>query len=390
MADESFEESPAPEEQPAAEEAEAEGAADAPPSRPVSRQSSKPEESTIIEPAVPPEVVAATNKDFIGHAGRGDLEQMKMLLDSSPEVDVNFEDEDGWTPLIWAAGLQQVEALTVLDAEGAEIDRLNKDGYSALRFAAANGKASAVRCLLELGADCNHIQNETATPFIAACGKGRFDVMEIMMDFSGPRGGVKMELETPKGKTALHEACTEGQYAAAELLLGRGCKIQAENMWGRTALMEASLYGRCEIIELLVKFHAKVDLVSSKDGATAIGIAHEYKQRNAVGLLESLGAPSDVLQPKIIESFRSRRDKVDVGGIVMQRFGEETFCQMLDEGGEMEIPKLRAPETGHLATVERDYRDKGMLIEEDASMTQQDEAQQSMDADVSWADKTRK
>jgi len=100
-----------------------------------------------------------------------------------------------------------------------------QDGHTALRFAAANGKNEAVKCLLELGGDCNLVQQETTTPFIAACGKGRVDVLKSMLDFKGPMGGAKLELETPAGKTALHEACAEGQFAAAELLLSYGCKV---------------------------------------------------------------------------------------------------------------------------------------------------------------------
>ena len=75
----------------------------------------------------------------------------------------------------------------------------------------------------------------------------------------------KLEQETPAGKTCLHEACAEGQFGAAQLLLGRGVKvcciltlcwgtdpvllwqIQKENRWGRTALMDAALHGRCEV-----------------------------------------------------------------------------------------------------------------------------------------------
>jgi len=348
-------------------------ASEAPPGtgseRPSSRPSAAGEEKEPEPPevVVAPEVIIATNKEFIHAAGWGDVEKLQTMMDSSPEVDVNFEDDEGWTALIWSSGIEQVDVMRLLDEQGAVIDRLNKDGYTALRFAAANGKAKAVQCLMELGADSNLVQQQTTTPFIAACGKGKIEVMKKMLDFQGVQGGAKMDLETPAGKTALHEACSEGQFAAAEMLLTKGARVQKENKWGRTALMEAALYGRCEIIELLVKFHAKVNAESSKDNATAIQIAHEYKQRQAVGTLEENGASADTLHPTLVESFRSRRDKIDVAAIVMQRFGEERFCKMLDPGGSMEIPKLRKPTEGHLAMVERDYIDKGLISEVDES-----------------------
>ena len=318
-------------------------------------------------PVTPPEiiykneVIESTNKEFIAVAGRGDVETVQMMLDSSPEVDVNWESEDGWTALIWAAGLEMTKVVSLLDEQGAVIDRENKDGYTALRFAAANGKTEAVKLLLELGADCNYVQQQTTTPFIAACAKGRVDAMRAMMNFAGPLGGAKLDLETPAGRTALLEASAEGQAAAVEMLLANGCKVQTENKWGRTALMEAALYGRCEILEVLNKYHAKIDAVSSKDGATAIGIAHKYKQRQAVAVLESYGVSTTELLPRVVESFRSRRDKVNVEQIVMRRQGEDDFLAMLNPGGSMEIPELRRPTDGHLAMVERDYKEKGLL-----------------------------
>ena len=278
---------------------------------------------------------------------------------------MNYELPDGWTALIWSAGIGHIPVLKLLDEQGAEIDRLNCDGNTALRFAAANGKEESVKCLLNLGADCNLIQQQTTTPFMAACAKGRVECMRIMMNFAGPLGPAKLELETPAGRTALHEACAEGQADAAEILLSNGVKVQKENKWGRTALMEAALYGRCDAIVTLNKWKADVRAISSKDAATPIGLAHKYKQRQAVGVLEGFGASTQELVPRVIESFKSRRDKVNVGQIVMRRNGEDDFLGMLELGGSMEIPELKPPKDGHLANVERDYKEAG-LIEGDA------------------------
>merc|ERR1712146_236387 len=110
----------------------------------------------------------------------------------------------------------------------------------------------------------------------------------------------------------------------------------------------------------------------------------------AVATLENLGASTDVLQPKVIESFRSRRDKVDVAAIVHQRFGEERFCKMLEPGGSMEIPELRKPKEGHLALVERDYREQGLIEEEDSSRPNsqaEDAPKEEVLPNKSWVDR---
>merc|ERR1712070_718935 len=101
----------------------------------------------------------------------GLVDEMQNVLDSNPDVSLEFENDDGWTPMMWAAGINNVPAMRFLDEQGASIDRLNKFGYSALKYAAFNGKLESTQCLLELGADCNMLQQNMYTPFIAACGK---------------------------------------------------------------------------------------------------------------------------------------------------------------------------------------------------------------------------
>lgn len=150
----------------------------------------------------------AANEIFIQTAGlEAKTEEMQLMLDSNPEIQVDFENQDGWTALCWASGLNNVTSIRFLDEAGAKIDRQNKFGNTALRYAAANAKLEAVECLLELGSDCNMIQQDTFTPFIAACAKDRcIECVRAMMQFNGPQGCAKLQLETPAGKTALHEA----------------------------------------------------------------------------------------------------------------------------------------------------------------------------------------
>ena len=152
--------------------------------------------------------------------------------------------------------------------------------------------------------------------------------------------------------------------------------------------MEAALYGRCEILEVLNKHHAKIDAVSTKDGATAIGIAHKYKQRQAVAVLEGFGLETKDLLPRVVESFASRRSRVNVGEIVMRRQGEDEYLAMLGPGGSMEIPELKRPTDGHLAMVERDYKDKGLLDDDNRSSGNDSKTMQG--TGDSWADRQYK
>lgn len=74
-----------------------------------------------------------------------DLDGIKALLDSG--VDVNEGDEQGWTPLNWAAGKGQVEILSLLVEKGADVLKVGRDLRTPRMIALAAGHADAVRFL---------------------------------------------------------------------------------------------------------------------------------------------------------------------------------------------------------------------------------------------------
>lgn len=88
-----------------------------------------------------------------------DVEGLKKLLDSG--VDVNEGDEQGWTPLNWAAGKGNVEILSLLTDKGADILKVGRDLRTPRMIALAAGHADAVRFLQE--AEDRH-PNKPASP----------------------------------------------------------------------------------------------------------------------------------------------------------------------------------------------------------------------------------
>jgi len=347
-----------------------------------------PEEPT--KPTLPvhkpdPSKDIAANESFVQMAGLGQIDLMQAAMDSNPDISLEFETDDGWTPMSWAAGINNVPAMRFLDEQGAAIDNLNKYGNSAVRYAACNGKLEAVQCLLELGADCNMLQQNMYTPFIAACGKDRsIECVRAMMDYKGPQGGAKLHYESPSGKTPLHEAALCGANHVLKMLLQNGAKVQTENLWGRTALMEAVMYGRCEAIELLHQFKAKIEHKSTKDNLSALDLALREKQRLAAGLLQKLGSGDNALtRNKTILSTVDREAQVHVSKIINQRDGVNCFFNMMKPGGLLEVNELKPLTDGKLSLIERDYQEKGLL--EDLNKPT-DEGAGPDGQDKNWAD----
>ena len=60
----------------------------------------------------------------------GHVEIVQLLL--SAGADKDKADNNGWTPLIWAAGGGHVEIVRLLLAAGADKDKADKDGWTPL------------------------------------------------------------------------------------------------------------------------------------------------------------------------------------------------------------------------------------------------------------------
>ena len=74
-----------------------------------------------------------------------------------------------------------------------------------------------------------------------------------------PGEGVELSANHP-GITPLMLAASEGDIAAARLLLRRGASIGLVNCYGRTALMMAAMGGHTPMVRLLLSLGAAVDI----------------------------------------------------------------------------------------------------------------------------------
>ena len=84
---------------------------------------------------------------LIKAARDGDRETIRSLVEKG--VDVNATDEQGWTPLNWAAGGGDVETIQLLLEAGASITNTGRDKRSPYMIALAAGNADAARLLAD-------------------------------------------------------------------------------------------------------------------------------------------------------------------------------------------------------------------------------------------------
>jgi ankyrin repeat protein len=77
----------------------------------------------------------------------GDAEELADLLAAGG--DVNEQDEQGWTPLAWAAGRGDAEAVKVLLAHGADVTLTGRDNRTPLMIAKAASRTEVAEALTE-------------------------------------------------------------------------------------------------------------------------------------------------------------------------------------------------------------------------------------------------
>lgn len=100
-----------------------------------------------------------------GHVALGDLLHWGDVLFRAARVEdvhgmasclavgaeVNGRDQNGWTPLHWAAFKGRVKSVEVLIENGAEVDAVDDDGYTPLRCAVEAGHLQVALLLVARG-----------------------------------------------------------------------------------------------------------------------------------------------------------------------------------------------------------------------------------------------
>lgn len=175
-----------------------------------------------------------------------DVTTFSTLIDRK-DIDVNIRDEEGNTPLHWAAKM-----------------RLNE----------------VVKPLLERKADPNLlIPEKNVSPLGIAVFHGNREMVALLLD-----AGAKVNVHNFQGRTALITAASMGHHEIAVMLLEHGAEINATNDKGSTALMIAASSGHVKTVEVLLAWKADPS-VRNKEGKTAVELANDKKKTDVVKVL---------------------------------------------------------------------------------------------------------
>ncbi|MCF6767592.1 ankyrin repeat domain-containing protein [Thiotrichales bacterium 19S11-10] len=129
-----------------------------------------------------------------------ELNTVKRLL-QLPEIDINYQNEDGETALHYAAENNNPEILDQLLEKKADVSKKDKFGDTALHRASHLGNLEAVRQLLEKGSDVNALNKDDETPLHLSVYSNREEVVGLLV-----KQGANVNAQRKNGDTPLYMA----------------------------------------------------------------------------------------------------------------------------------------------------------------------------------------
>ena len=220
-----------------------------------------------------------------------EIERLKAMLRNSPDLINAVNPQVGQTPLCSGASKGQVDVVSFLLDNRADVNQGQAAGNkTALHEAVENGHKAVVDLLLARGADINAATTQGVTPLHLAVVKGFYQVCESLLAHQAKLDVVfttsydrSYTWFGVSGKwTPLLLAIREHRPSIAELLLQKGASVDlpgSERVSGErmiTPLTLAIMQGDRSLVELLLKHHATVDQIASSNTAlmVACGTGH--------------------------------------------------------------------------------------------------------------------
>ncbi|MES2786490.1 MAG: ankyrin repeat domain-containing protein [Pseudomonadota bacterium] len=208
---------------------------------------------------------------------------------------IETRSDSGNTPLLGAVSARQYEAVDTLLRLGADAHAKCSLGYNALHTAAVQGDRRLIDALATGWPSLvDSVADDGNTALGLAVATGHTEAVEALL-----LAGANVNQAGDDGVTPLMKVVLTGNLPLVKILLSdpRIDLYASRKVDGASALFFAAAHGHTEIVRLLLDRPDKRDqlkLAWSKDrwGATALSIAADNGQREAVGMLRrAMGPP---------------------------------------------------------------------------------------------------
>ncbi|KAL2022525.1 hypothetical protein VTK56DRAFT_5132 [Thermocarpiscus australiensis] len=193
----------------------------------------------------------AVQNDIMQMARIGDIAGMEKLFETG-EYDATYSDEEGITPLHWAAINNQYAMCKFLIERGAEINKKGGESVATpLQWAAQRCHYYTVHLLLQYGADPLITDAQGYNTLHISTFNGNLLLIILLL-----HQGIPVDVEDAYGHTALMWSAYKGYPACVDVFLRWGASVHAKDEQGFTALHWALVKGSPGCIQKLIEYGA--------------------------------------------------------------------------------------------------------------------------------------
>ncbi len=191
-------------------------------------------------------------KKLVVHIKENDIKSIKDIINNK-NIDINYLDEFGITPLIYAVKFKRYEIVEILTKiDDINIDKVDTSKLNMTPFSYATQKKDIkmMDILYKHGAKVYlgvEGKNKGNTPLLIAAWDGCLDCIKYIIDTNQ----VSINSSDNNGFTALIKACIKGHKDIVEYLLSNKADIKIRDKKNKNALDYATEFNYTEIINLL-------------------------------------------------------------------------------------------------------------------------------------------
>ncbi|KAK3331795.1 Palmitoyltransferase AKR1 [Cercophora scortea] len=189
--------------------------------------------------------------DIMQMARIGDIAGMEKLF-ATGDYDATYTDDEGITPLHWAAINNQFAMCKFLIAHGAEINKKGGESVAtALQWAAQRCHYYTVHLLLQHGADPLITDAQGYNTLHISTFNGNVFLITLLL-----HQGIPVDVEDTFGHTGLMWSAYKGYPACVDVFLRWGASVHATDEQGFTALHWALVKGSPGCVQKLIEYGA--------------------------------------------------------------------------------------------------------------------------------------
>lgn len=221
------------------------------------------------EPSIPLE------EDIMQCARIGALEHIQKMLQSG-KYDAKYKDEEGITPLHWAAINNQYAVCKYLVEQGADVNaKGGESNATAVMWASQRSHFYIVNLLLQNGADPLLTDGQGYNILHLATIDGNALLLILLL-----LQNIPVDIPDPQGHTSLMWAGYKGWPACVDLLLRWGANVSAADDNGYTPLHWALVKGSKSCLDKLIEYGAD-RFAKTNEGKTPNTCADEMNTKRA-------------------------------------------------------------------------------------------------------------